>query len=95
MTIEIPAVLEERVRRSVANGEFESVDACVLKAVDSILPQAPAPLNGESPSGDEPTIGEVIRDLFAQLPPEERRDLPVDGAAEHDHYIYGLPKKGE
>jgi hypothetical protein len=28
-----------------------------------------------------------------KLPEEELRKLPHDGAEQHDHYIYGTPKK--
>lgn len=27
------------------------------------------------------------------MSPEERADLPVDLAEQHDHYVYGLPKR--
>jgi predicted DNA-binding antitoxin AbrB/MazE fold protein len=29
------------------------------------------------------------------LPPETLDKLPADGAAQHDHYIYGTPKRPE
>ncbi len=29
------------------------------------------------------------------LPPEVLESLPVDGASQHDHYIYGTPKRPE
>jgi hypothetical protein len=32
-------------------------------------------------------------DAFNDVPEEEQRRLPVDGAAQHDHYIYGTPKR--
>jgi len=46
----------------------------------------------------ESTLGEIaghIVERFSKLPPEAFDGLPTDGAAEHDHYIYGTPKKGE
>jgi|GEM_PF-2677233 len=39
------------------------------------------------------TMDEIIRRWFAAIPPEESRRLPLDGAAQHDHYIYGTPKR--
>jgi len=39
-------------------------------------------------------IWEVIEEILGDVPEEELRKLPPDGAAEHDHYIYGLPKRG-
>ena len=38
-------------------------------------------------------ISEVIRERMRDIPPEVWASLPTDGASEHDHYIYGLPKK--
>ena len=38
-------------------------------------------------------IWEKIRDGFATVPAEEMADLPTDGAAQVDHYAYGLPKR--
>ncbi len=38
-------------------------------------------------------IWEIAAELFSEIPEEELAKLPVDGAAQHDHYIYGLPKR--
>lgn len=38
-------------------------------------------------------IWEVIVDRMKALPPEVLERLPKDGASQHDHYIYGLPKR--
>ncbi len=38
-------------------------------------------------------ISEVIRDIWSDLPDEARAKLPLDGAAQVDHYVYGLPKR--
>jgi hypothetical protein len=38
-------------------------------------------------------IWEVISDRSKNLPPEVVDALPIDGASEHDHYLYGHPKK--
>lgn len=35
----------------------------------------------------------MIDRLWGDLPAEERAKLPADGALEHDHYIYGTPKR--
>jgi len=36
-----------------------------------------------------------ILDLTDDIPPEELDKLPTDGASQHDHYIYGTPKRPE
>jgi antitoxin component of MazEF toxin-antitoxin module len=39
------------------------------------------------------TMAEWIKDLIADIPPEELDKLPTDGASQHDHYLYGTPKR--
>ena len=38
-------------------------------------------------------IWEEILELADSLPPEVVESLPTDAAEEHDHYIYGWPKR--
>jgi hypothetical protein len=40
------------------------------------------------------TIWDKIEERIAKLPEEVWDQLPIDGALEHDHYLYGTPKKG-
>ncbi len=47
----------------------------------------PAPGTGEP--ADHPLVG--LADLLARFP--ENPQWPTDGAAQHDHYLYGTPKK--
>ena len=42
---------------------------------------------------DDRPIWEVIADIMADVPPEVLAQLPKDGASQHDHYIYGWPKR--
>jgi predicted DNA-binding antitoxin AbrB/MazE fold protein len=42
-----------------------------------------------------PTIAEEILALARELPPGALDSLPDDLAAEHDHYLYGTPKRFE
>lgn len=39
----------------------------------------------------ELTLLQRLAKLAEGLPPNP--DAPIDGAAQHDHYLYGLPKK--
>ena len=43
--------------------------------------------------GQYPTVGEFAVAISRKLAPRESRQIPVDGADEHDHYIYGTPKQ--
>jgi plasmid stability protein len=38
-------------------------------------------------------IADMIVENMRDLPPEDIASMPVDGASQHDHYIYGWPKR--
>jgi LmbE family N-acetylglucosaminyl deacetylase len=39
------------------------------------------------------TAAEIILSSMRDVPPEIMATMPRDGASQHDHYIYGWPKK--
>ncbi len=49
------------------------------------------------PRASEPRrhIADLILDNMKDVPPEIMATMPSDGASQHDHYIYGWPKKEE
>ena len=40
-------------------------------------------------------IGDLIRERMSKVPPGIMAAMPKDGASQHDHYIYGFPKREE
>ena len=42
-----------------------------------------------------PSLAERISALARDLPQDLLDQLPTDGAAQHDHYLYGTPKRPE
>lgn len=44
--------------------------------------------NDEDPAGEGPTLYERLKDVAGKA-----EGLPPDAAINHDHYLYGLPKK--
>ena len=38
-------------------------------------------------------LWEIAEEISSQVPLEEWAKLPRDGADQHDHYLYGSPKK--
>jgi len=40
-------------------------------------------------------IADVILEHMRDVPPEIMAQMPKDGASQHDHYLYGWPKKEE
>jgi hypothetical protein len=39
------------------------------------------------------TAADIVISHMRNVPPEVMATLPKDGASQHDHYIYGWPKK--
>jgi hypothetical protein len=65
----------------------DELDEAVERAMDRRQADAtPAPARRKR-------IWEVAEDLRRSVPAEEWAKLPADGAEQHDHYIYGTPKR--
>jgi len=45
------------------------------------------------PPDARPPIWEAFIEASLDIPDEELDRLPTDGATQHDHYIYGTPKR--
>ncbi len=58
----------------------------VVELVDELLKE-------EQAGTDARPIWEIFAELSAQVPAEEWSKLPSDGAEQHDHYLYGVPKR--
>ena len=52
-------------------------------------------LASSEPSAEHPlqTAADIVLSRMRNVPPEIMATLPKDGASQHDHYIYGWPKK--
>ena len=90
MTITIDATYENGVlvpAQPLALSEHEKVRVTVEQQEASLRsgPYSTAPAG-------EP-IWERLAKLAANVPPEEAAKLPTDGASQHDHYLYGWPKR--
>jgi hypothetical protein len=60
----------------------------VADFVDSLTEASPS-----SHAGNARHIWEELTELSARVPTEVWQDVPVDGAEQHDHYLYGSPKR--
>ena len=49
------------------------------------------------PSSEHPlqTAADIVVGHMRNVPPEIMATMPEDGASQHDHYIYGTPKRPE
>lgn len=90
MTIMLPLQPQEEAKLvALARAKGVSTDTLVRQALDKILADEPAPAG-------EPTYAPIWEQIFEnmqEVPPEEFAKLPNDGASEHDHYLYGHPKR--
>jgi len=75
-------IVEEQIVekiRTLSDEEREDV----LRYVDGVI----------SSHRRKPSLGEQIAAVFAVVPAEDWEKLPRDGTEQHDHYIYGTPKR--
>jgi hypothetical protein len=63
-----------------------SVEEWIQKLAEPTAPSPPA----ERPLA---TAAQIILDSMRDIPPEIMATMPADGASQHDHYIYGWPKR--
>jgi Arc/MetJ-type ribon-helix-helix transcriptional regulator len=99
MTIHVSKEVESSINAAVQSGRFPSVDDAIAAAwlafqqqQDQVATQTSEAAGREASSQHKP-IWEEILELTAAVPDEEWDKLPVDGAEQHDHYIYGTPKR--
>ena len=100
MTIHLPKDVENSINAAVYSGHFASVDDAMTEAARLLLQklnQASAridkPAASEAAAPADKPIWEEILELTADVPDEEWDKLPTDLAEQHDHYIYGTPKR--
>ena len=61
----------------------------VLSMVEEMLLEKEAAQNGVSVR----PLWEIAEEISSHVPLEEWQKLPADGAEQHDHYLYGSPKR--
>ncbi len=77
--------LEKKLSSKIAALSAEDKEA-VLGYVESRIAR------GAEKEGARP-IWEVITEISEEIPIEEWEKLPSDGSVNHDHYLYGAPKR--
>lgn len=83
--------LEEARLVAAAEAKGISAEVMVREAVDKMLAEVPVPV-ANSVAGRRP-LWEIFAETLRDVPLEDFDDLPRDGASEHDHYLYGSPKR--
>jgi hypothetical protein len=85
MSIEIAPELEQRLK-TAAEKRGQPLSEYVTPALEA-LAAAPEPAEGA------PSVLSFFEELWRETPAAEMAKLPSDLAEEHDHYIYGTPKR--
>jgi hypothetical protein len=67
-----------------AAAEGLSLEAWIEKLAEPQAPDATRPLQ---------TAADIVLSHMRKVPPEIMATMPTDGASQHDHYIYGWPKR--
>ena len=92
MTITLPLAAQEEAKlEALAEARGMSASELLRGIVEGLLAEAAE--REEAATTEDRPIWEVILDNMKGVPPEEFARLPKDGASEHDHYLYGHPKR--
>jgi putative addiction module CopG family antidote len=99
MNVHLPDHWGQFIRSQVQSGRYSSEAEVLEEALrllqqrDQEKPGAVEPADNEGEKTPHKPIWEVFQEIAASIPDEEWANLPVDGAEQHDHYIYGTPKR--
>ena len=103
MQITLPPEIEALVREHLAHGCSRSPESVLTKALYALREQETmsSALNTkqqktqpEVPAEESaPSVLDIFQAAREAIPEEEMQALPLDGAEQHDHYIYGTPKR--
>src|SRR5205807_10397626 len=94
MTIHLPKDVESGILAAGQKGHFPSVEAALTEAASLLLQQLrQADANQLGTGQEHKPIWEEILESTADIPEEEWHKLPTDLAEQHDHYLYGTPKR--
>jgi hypothetical protein len=77
-----------------ASAEGLPVDVWLQRLAERYAQTHEPPANEPAKAPERP-IWETITERMKKLPAEAFEHLPRDGASEHDHYLYGSPKRNQ
>lgn len=88
LKVTMAANLENKIQEKVKALPPEKQQR-VLSMVEEMLTEGEAPESGVAVR----PLWETIQEISSRVPLEEWERLPADGAEQHDHYLYGSPKR--
>lgn len=95
MSISLSPDLDDRIQQKVIRAGYRTPDEVVRKALDALDAQEQQKAYQPGTVKKKPAvpIWQRFQEAARAIPEEELASLPPDGASEHDHYLYGLPKR--
>lgn len=75
-----------QIPQPAVSSEPEAVDLRTAGNLSKSLREEETPVSRR-------TIWEKMRESADRIPAEEWEKMPTDGAFQHDHYLYGTPKR--
>ena len=97
MNIKLKPEDEVFIEQQLAEGRFQSVGEIIHEALRLLETQERGAIsNGPESGGMDKAakpIWETFDEIISDVPEEELRKLPADAAEQHDHYLYGAPKR--
>lgn len=80
------------MQTEIAQTIYEKVKILPLDKQEEVLEFVEEKLSVAEKRDSRP-IWEIAKEISESVPLEEWEELPLDGSVNHDHYLYGAPKK--
>jgi len=95
MPISLSPDLDDRIQQKVIRAGYRTPDEVIRKALDALDAQEQQNVRQPGTVKKKPAVPvwQRFQEAARVIPEEELVSLPPDGASEHDHYLYGLPKR--
>lgn len=95
MPISLPPDLDARIQQKVTGAGYRTPDEVIRKALDALDAKEQQEVLPAGKEKKQPTVPvwQRFQNAVRSIPEEELASLPPDGASEHDHYLYGIPKR--
>jgi hypothetical protein len=87
--------LNARIQQKIAQAGYHTPDKVLRKALDAldVQEQQEASPRTKGKKGPAVSLWQRFQKAVRPIPEEELATLLSDAASEHDHYLYGLPKR--
>jgi Arc/MetJ-type ribon-helix-helix transcriptional regulator len=95
MPLSLSPDLDNRIQQKVIQAGYRTPDEVVRKALDALdaQEQQEGRQRGRAKKKSTVPVWQRFQNAASSIPEEELASLPPDGASEHDHYLYGIPKR--